>query len=281
MMPYPPASQHERSPLIGDAGAKPASSSAIALALFRARAFTVACFLVYAGPCVIAFQLGSDPDVAYWIDRSALFVAALLPLLFVGQHFLHVLQVRAGQSRMPLLLAASVLPALALSISAGHYGFEANNLQGMLMSDMCLASHLPAKRRLQMAYMDGYGLHLKCLQRYGLDPNTQLLTRYPLLQNCKEWADYHDTHVGTEKLADLHYLATVEANHVCGGFCQPGPMLWTPMRKFHQQDNACASDVGLKFRTVERIADSLFWVSFFIGFVSLIGLAVAPSSLYK
>lgn len=67
------------------------------------------------------------------------------------------------------------------------------------------------------------------------------------------------------------YLATVEANHHCGGFCKAGPALWVPDPAM--PEGACAPYVGLKFLTVKRQGDLLFWIAAVTGTISMICLA--------
>lgn len=102
----------------------------------------------------------------------------------------------------------------------------------------------------------------------GLEANFRHVT----LPMCKEWfLNANGTNPSViiprsgyskERVRDFHYLATVEANHVCGGFCLPGPTLWTGFGELGREGSMCAPLVATKFLTIRRRADMIFWTSF-------------------
>ncbi|CAK0869627.1 unnamed protein product [Prorocentrum cordatum] len=55
------------------------------------------------------------------------------------------------------------------------------------------------------------------------------------------------------------YLAQVEANHFCGGFCEPGPSLFVDYDLSGRQGGKCAPLVGLKFGVVQYQAQLVLW----------------------
>ncbi|CAK0869625.1 unnamed protein product [Prorocentrum cordatum] len=57
------------------------------------------------------------------------------------------------------------------------------------------------------------------------------------------------------------YLAQVEANHFCGGFCEPGPSLFVDYDLSGRQGGKCAPLVGLKFGVVQYQAQLVLWTS--------------------
>jgi len=84
-----------------------------------------------------------------------------------------------------------------------------------------------------------------------------------------------------EKGRLFEYLATVEANHVCGGFCTPGPRLWSPKDAFSLHGNACSKFVALKMLTVEHEGVVLFWTSVLAAALGLVCLELGGSGLDK
>jgi len=56
------------------------------------------------------------------------------------------------------------------------------------------------------------------------------------------------------------YLASVEANHVCGGFCKSGPMLWTSYDQTGRYGGKCSPFVAQKFLTVNHHGVVILWV---------------------
>lgn len=50
----------------------------------------------------------------------------------------------------------------------------------------------------------------------------------------------------------MGYLASVESNHVCGGWCEPGPMLWTSYSEVGRGGGKCTPYVAHKFLSVSH-----------------------------
>lgn len=90
------------------------------------------------------------------------------------------------------------------------------------------------------------------------------------------WADRpHRTH--TVYWREWDYLAQVEANHVCGGFCEPGPSLFVDYDMSGRQGGKCAPLVGLKFGVVRYQAQLVLWTSV----ISLILIIAVLTPLVK
>lgn len=60
---------------------------------------------------------------------------------------------------------------------------------------------------------------------------------------------------------EWNYLAQVEANHVCGGFCKPGPSLFTSYDMSGRQGGKCAPLVGQKFSVIRYQGELVLWTS--------------------
>mmetsp|Transcript_75979 Transcript_75979/g.180728 ORF Transcript_75979/g.180728 Transcript_75979/m.180728 type:complete len:355 (+) Transcript_75979:83-1147(+) len=82
--------------------------------------------------------------------------------------------------------------------------------------------------------------------------------------------------------ADWEYLAWIEINHLCGGVCEAGPMLWTSFDKAGRQEpGKCAPYLALKFLVVEFEATMIMWTPFIMLLCSLPVLGMLRSAATK
>lgn len=58
----------------------------------------------------------------------------------------------------------------------------------------------------------------------------------------------------------MGYLASVESDHVCGGWCKPGPMLWTSYSEVGRAGGKCSSYVAQKFLIVSHQGTVILFV---------------------
>lgn len=236
---------------------------------------TVIILSIYAGPAVISVQLGADPDAGFWIGKFGL-LALMLPLFFLFMYSLDIFLSHRGRQSSKILLITMLCPAILFVVIGGAYMGSSAYLYGQLKSMDCSAeSGLDKKPLLQEAYDDARSLYDECLQiLYVANGNTSL-TRRPTLQSCEEWVgkagpDFIEPWkgYGIHNLGRRHrwskefyYLANVEANHICGGFCFKGPPLWN---NFDYDDlrvsGACAQFVAMKFLVIEHEGEVVFWV---------------------
>mmetsp|Transcript_2537 Transcript_2537/g.7526 ORF Transcript_2537/g.7526 Transcript_2537/m.7526 type:complete len:318 (-) Transcript_2537:76-1029(-) len=242
---------------------------------------TIFLFVVFMAPIIVAVQIAADFDAAFWIGRVG-YLAALLPLVFFILHFLHLHEVRR-QRRNPKFvwfIFAIVFPAVLLLVIGGYYMMSANWLYGQLKSDDCSGhGYVPEKRGLQLAYNDASHIYDHCVTRLYIANHNQTLERRPVLQNCREysrafgevhygelgyhgWKTWLGNRVGPERKRlrmevvkwrrQWDYLAALEANHLCGGFCERGRMLWSNQDLIGRMHfSNCAPAVALKFLDIE------------------------------
>eukprot|EP00929_Paragymnodinium_shiwhaense_P112477 TRINITY_DN80733_c0_g1_i1.p1 TRINITY_DN80733_c0_g1~~TRINITY_DN80733_c0_g1_i1.p1 ORF type:complete len:386 (+),score=70.15 TRINITY_DN80733_c0_g1_i1:65-1222(+) len=158
-------------------------------ALRGSQALTVALFLMYAGPMIIAAELGDDLDVSFWINRLGL-AALLLPFVFVATHLVHVANMEIHRYPKWALIAGFLMPAVFLCFIGGYYAGEASYLSVHLAGADCASSSaFPAKAKLQKAYDNAFGVYEECHARLLRENGGLPLPRRPLLQNCREFAE--------------------------------------------------------------------------------------------
>mmetsp|Transcript_50746 Transcript_50746/g.134083 ORF Transcript_50746/g.134083 Transcript_50746/m.134083 type:complete len:325 (-) Transcript_50746:42-1016(-) len=274
------------------AGAETSSASRQSFAYM----FTVAVLCLYSGPVVLALQLGLDPDVAYWIGRYGQ-IAGLIPIYILMMHLVILGQFAGEEKRCKKSIFAwtAVLPAVLLAVSGGLYMTSGRYWAGTLISEECSATYGAQKAELQKAYSEALGMYQDCRQNMvaangGMEPRWR-----PTLQSCAEWARLAPADEGeawrpysarsSEAVRsfrkEFEYLASVEANHVCGGFCQPGPMLWNDYDVIGKQGTRCSPMVGNKFQIIARqglqlLVISLTGISCFFFLWSLVDKQLKP-----
>lgn len=251
--------------------------------------FTATMLSIYSGPVILALQLGADPDVAYWIGRYGQ-LAAFVPLWFVMMHMVMMTQLAGEEKkvRKNILMWTAILPAIILAFSGGLYMSSSRWWSLRLTNEDCGPSgNSQGKAELQEAYEVALDMYKECRQNM-LEANGGVEPRWrPTLQSCSEWARLSPVDEESKawkaysrkaEKADknfhtqFEYLASVEANHVCGGFCQPGPMLWNDYDVIGKQGSRCAPMLGTKFQVTHRQGLQLLVISlagmsvfFFIG----------------
>lgn len=261
--------------------------------------FTIAGFCGFAAPTILtAMLLAMDPDAAFWIGRYGL-LAFLVPVFFLAQHFYHVRAInKHSQDGNPLsrkfLLAVVLIPGAFFCVVGGCYMSQAFYWDQVINTQDCVN---PAKQRLQQSYLQAKELYEKCTSRLVAENNNVPLARKITLPMCEEyfrqwneeeiaqslatrtlgmtpWKGYplRDETSLLPKSASLkffedhrrewNYLAAAEANHVCGGFCEPGPMLWQTQRPGFISN--CAPYIALKFKVVAYEGELLLIVNLLI-----------------
>lgn len=241
-----------------------------------ARIFTLALFCIFAGPTLIAVQMALDEDAKFWIGRTgllALFVPVYITILF----FVHCKSLEEGTASVRIFWWTMLPPALLLLVLGMEYMITAQFLYGQLKSRDCSAGGaLPEKHMLQEAYVFSAGIYEQCLQRMkdergGVD---LLPSERPTLMACDEWIahenlawvkpwrSYKKQQARQKTLRrELDYLASVEANHLCGGFCEVGDQLFSD-EGVPTDGGRCTHYVAHKFLVIHDEGKTVFFLGF-------------------
>lgn len=240
--------------------------------------FTLVAFVIFSGPIVVSITLATDNDVAYWIGTYGYF-AILVPVFLFGQHVYHLWMLRNHRLTRYVFLLTPLLPAALFMFIGGTYMSRGKYLYGQLKSDDCHASSsVPEKHWLQVAYEEARDGWEKCVERKKLDNRGVPLRRIPTLQSCSEWDAMVDN-VTTivpwkgyrlasnsmrvrdpSNLPRWQYLANSEINHMCSGFCEGGPALWTISQKLGSEGSGCAEIVAFRFVSVMQYGLMVFTI---------------------
>lgn len=224
--------------------------------------YTLGLFCVFAPGMIILVALGSDPDVGYWISHVGM-LALLVPVIIVLQHLVHLrfLKIDRPVPRAFFLLAAAI-PAVYYTGAGAWYMTGASYVYSGLDVNDCNAE---SSHRLQKAYGEALDLYHKCMLDLYQANGNQTVQERPSLQSCENWQEQKDkahrnwkafmmkNYVpGTVWTHEWYYLATMEANHLCAGFCQGGPVLWTPGIASVAESVGCRKFVAVKMLVVWR-----------------------------
>lgn len=236
---------------------------------FIAYMFTLTAFTILAAPTMICIQLGSDVDAGFWIGKWGL-VAFLVPVFLVGQHFYHLwMLAHPSRRRRYIFLIVPVVPAVFFMIIGGTYMSFGRSLYGALKSEDCSSDGpTPAKYWMQEAYEEAHDAYMVCLKRLQMENYGLPLRRSPNLQSCQEWEVLLSNQQGVIPWKGYkvsrgtlrqhnpsnnfrwQYLADVEANHLCGGFCEKGRSLFVSYDASGRSGGACSQFVAFRFLSI-------------------------------
>lgn len=266
---------------------------------FTAYMFTLTAFTILAAPTIISIQLGLDVDAAFWIGRWGL-IALFVPVFLLGQHFYHLWMINNRRERRRyIFFIVPVFPAVIFMIIGGTYMSFARNLYGQLKSDDCsLTGPTPSKYYMQAAYEQARASYDQCITRLRNDNLGAPLRRHPNLQSCVEWDELvvhederltpwkgYKVQPGTLKQfnpSNIHrwqYLANIEINHVCGGFCKPGPSLFVSYDHSGRQGGSCSQFVAFRFLSINHWGTVVFVIGLLIVLISIPTYVVARGFL--
>jgi len=255
---------------------------------FIAYMFTLTAFTILAPPTIISIQLGMDVDARFWIGGWGL-MAVFVPIFLFAQHFYHLWMLGdKTRRRRYIFIIVPVVPAVLFMIIGGTYMTFARSLYGQLKSDDCTASSpMPAKFWMQGAYDEAHQAYDQCITRLTAENQGQPLRRHPNLQSCSEWEDLqlgvkgvvpwkgYKTAPGTLRQHNpsndhrWQYLADVEANHLCGGFCSQGPSLFVSYAHTGRQGGSCAQFVAFRFLSINHWGIVIFAIGLMVLVLSI------------
>jgi len=236
---------------------------------FIAYMFTLTAFTILAAPTIISIQLGLDVDAAFWIGKWGL-CALFVPVFLIGQHFYHLWMLNDRKRRRRyIFIIVPVLPAVLFMVIGGTYMSTSRHLYGQLKAEDCSASSpVPAKFWMQNAYDEAHAAYDQCLVRLQKENFGHPLRRHPNLQSCTEWDALRENKKGVEPWKGYkvspgtlrqhnpsnehrwQYLADVEINHLCGGFCKAGPSLFVSYDLVGRRGGSCAQFVAFRFLSI-------------------------------
>lgn len=211
--------------------------------------FTFVTFCVFVPPCVVSIQLGSDPDVGFWLGRFAIGTICV-PFIVLIAHVLHLSMLRKPQMCKKIMFATALIPSIWFCCVGGIYMSSADYHASRFRTGGC---GLVEAGQLQDAYEKAQALRNTCVARLTKSNGNVPLPYNPPVTMCEEYAEAleKDSTMSGGLSWRWSYLAHTEVNHICSGFCTPGPALWTASVR---NGLPCARHVANKLYIVEEQA---------------------------
>lgn len=208
---------------------------------------TFALFLLFAPATICSIHLGMDPDVRYWCGWFGM-CAWVIPFLLIVQHIIHA---RIHEPKRMLVIVSVLLPSVFFSAVGGVYMHELNLAATRLYDGDC--NTFQEKSALQSEYQAALELYDKCtarLEKDGSGPE-------PTIETCNEYQEV-ESRADTDDLRRWQYLARVEPQYMCAGFCTGGKSLWTRNPNYLPP---CARFMALKLYYQASLASCCLWYS--------------------
>lgn len=182
--------------------------------------FTLCCGGLFLVPMCFVLSIGTSRELAYfWTPWH--YVVAVIPLLIVGAHYIHM---RSGTPNKAAVVTALVAPSLLLLVCANGQYLQATSMVDKLMSEDCDA--FQSKQQLQNAWQAAYDLYTGCLNEtsaaYGYD--AAVLARHFRVQDCEEYPEAAglagSSGAASPYAQDWTYLRYLEEHSFCSGWCR-------------------------------------------------------------
>lgn len=192
--------------------------------------FTTFCFAVFGTPIVLCHHVGRDPQVLFWIGDYIDWVL-FLPLLFVWAHIYHVIFRVPSKFVMVICLIGSCVVIL---YACQHVMLDAYDNANAFTAIDC--DTFPQKMELQRSWEAAHTFYDNCMTEMAdeMDITYESAATMYRIEDC---ADYV-TQLGRNP--DWGYLAELEEQHLCSGWCERGEAIWT----LSETRDSCSSTVG-------------------------------------
>lgn len=237
-------------------------------------AVTLCCFAIYSYPLVSAMYLGGQRNVQFWAGRYGQW-SLLVPFIFLGGY---AVQVQFAAPRRVVVLVTALLPAVIFLLIGNSYHASSYHVADQLLSTDCTT--FTKKRELDRAWFMAHAFYIDCLKRLsshagsaGQELHIEDAMKVYRIHHCEE---YDEAYLQYEE--EWSYLAYVEENHLCSGWCQIGPRLWS----FRDAKDSCSVAVGDVFRgEVQRTSLQIIVIAILALVVCTVAILVGPSMLRR
>merc|ERR1719329_327932 len=165
-------------------------------------------------------QLHRKPSVQYWVGHGIFYVGIFVVLWILAFHF--ALVARALR-RSNAALVMVIIPAASLALTCQVQEIHVRSVAASLLSLDCTS--FESKAVLERAWTSAQDILSNCSSALsdatGASPSdTRRILR---LQTCPGYAEGYATYG-----AEWDYLAYMEKEHHCGGWCESRRAVWQP-----------------------------------------------------
>lgn len=233
---------------------------------------TLASFAVFGAPVIFGIHLAWDPNVAYWIGPMG-YATILVPALLVMCHFAHL---RVGRPTQLVTIFGTVVPSIILLLVANLHMGQMSAMGSQLTSSDCTT--YGKKLEMERSWAAAAILYHDCLVRTSRENDVTFKDAMQLfrLQECTEYQATPDNY--TQHRDTWNYLARLEEEEQCSGWCAESPPLWT----FKPVSDSCAATAGTILR-VKIIAQASRMMAYSITLLvlSIAGVFYTGASIRK
>lgn len=228
--------------------------------------FLTAMLLFY--PVALCFLQDSYPSVEYWFGTTMFWIGIAIVIWTLVFHFLLA---RRAISRNSGALFMIVVPSAVLVIATQYQAFYFKNIQAMLMANDC---SLPRKLALQESWNGANTFFQNCVLTYANKTGSNIAATR-LVTPIDSCPGYEQAIEGNKR--NWHYLADMEHEHHCGGWCTSALPIWT--KEQFPQDSCSLTAARLFSSSISRAGLQIaVYSAILLLFTSLV-LLLAPSLL--
>lgn len=227
--------------------------------------FTAFCFTVFVTPIILCHHVGSDPQVLFWIGDYINWVL-FLPVLFVWAHIYHMIVRIPSKFVMVTCLIGSCVVILCLSQHVLVNAFD--NANAFAARD---CETFPRKMELQRTWEAARTFYANCMS----DVADELDITYESAVSAYRIEDCSDYTTQLEQNPDWEYLADLEEQHLCAGWCERGHAIWT----LAETRDSCSSTVGDIMHTQIRFTmmQVMVYTISLLGLLCVLFVTLGPS----
>lgn len=200
--------------------------------------FSVFCLVIFATPVSLMVWACENASIQYWlIPSSTVYCLLIIPLAFVAVYIIHY--VRKGPSRVLILFTivgtASLLLVMGIAIQ-----LKAVPLWTQLTSNDC--DTFRGKRELQDNWDAAHVFYSECILNEALANNetAEVVMASMRIDDCPGYWEKFSSY------SSWAYLATIEDDLQCAGWCDVESPLWTWDTVKDSCSNVVAVDIHSK-----------------------------------
>lgn len=227
------------------------------------------CFTLFSYPFVQSCYLGSQTNIQFWLGRQGE-IALFVPVIFAG---FYVIQERLGTPRRVLVIVSTLVPSVIFILIGNSYYAGSQSVANRLLSTDCTT--FIEKRELDRAWFMAHAFYMDCLRKLAHGPLLRIEDAMKVyrIHHCEEYDQAYEQYE-----TEWSYLSYVEENHLCSGWCQVGPRLWS----FRDAKDSCSVAVGNVFESeVQRTGLQIMVFSIISLILSIVGIFVGPAVMKK
>lgn len=220
-------------------------------------------------PVALCVQLYRKPSVQYWVGHGILYVAIFVVVWVLACHFALVTRIL---KRSHAALVMVILPGTILAVACQTQELHFRSVAAALLSQDCTS--FESKATLERAWTIAHDTLANCSSTLaGITGASPSETRRVLrVESCSGYASELEAHRD-----EWNYLAYMEQEHHCGGWCEPGQAVWNPSE--HLEDSCSMAAARAIGGSIARMGQQVTVYSAILLACASLALLVVPGVL--